>query len=249
MARKVVAGNWKMNTFVSEGIELANKIKVADLPSDVDVILAAPYTHLYALQREIISYPVFIAAQNCHTHESGAFTGEISPIVLRDLGVTQVIIGHSERRSYFNESYEFLRDKMIAALKVGINPIFCCGEDLGIREAGKHKELIAEQIKSSLFQLSDSQVKKCIIAYEPVWAIGTGVTASPEQAQEMHAFIRSLVADKFGPEMAQNISILYGGSVKPGNAKELFSQPDVDGGLIGGAALDADSFLSIINSF
>ena len=249
MARKVVAGNWKMNTFVSEGVELTNKIKKAVLPDDVDVILAAPYTHLYALQREVISYPVFLAAQNCHTHDKGAYTGEISPMVLKDLGVTHVIIGHSERRAYFGESYEFLKDKMIAALKVGISPIFCCGEPLEVREAGKHQELVEEQIRSSLFELEDKQMKNCIVAYEPVWAIGTGVTATPDQAQEMHAYIRSLITGRYGLEMAQNTSILYGGSVKPGNANELFSQPDVDGGLVGGASLKADDFLAIINAY
>ena len=249
MARKVVAGNWKMNTYISDGVNLANQIKNSDFSKEVDVILAAPYTHLYALQREIVSYPIFIAAQNCHSHEFGAYTGEISPLMLRELGVTHVIIGHSERRAYFKESSEFLVSKMNAAIKVGLVPIFCCGEDLETRNADKQNEVVGDQLESALFKLSEDQVKKCIVAYEPVWAIGTGVTASPEQAQEMHGFLRNKIETHYGEAIAENISILYGGSVKPANAKELFSKPDVDGGLVGGASLKAEDFVSIINSF
>jgi len=249
MARlKIAAGNWKMNTMVSEGITLYNSIADQDIPEDVTVIIGAPFLHLSALKAQN-NTTVKIAAQNCHYKKSGAFTGEISPSMLADLGIDYVIIGHSERREYFNESNDLLAKKLDAALENGLQVIFCCGESLDIRKSGTQNEYVSKQLQEGLFHLESNQLDKVVIAYEPIWAIGTGETASPAQAQEMHAHIRSLLPQKYGNEEAQKMSILYGGSVKPENAKEIFGQVDVDGGLVGGASLNPEGFGTIINSF
>jgi triosephosphate isomerase len=249
MRQKIVAGNWKMNTLLHEGLELAKAIEKASKSrtSNALVIIAPPFTHLAKVQ-EVIS-DVKLAAQNCASEESGAYTGEISPDMLLSSGVEYVIIGHSERRSYYKEDNEILNRKVKLSLSKGLLPIFCCGELLTEREAGKLFDVIREQIIVGLKDISAEEMKKIIIAYEPVWAIGTGVTASPEQAQEMHKFIRDLLLEIFNKEVADSTSLLYGGSCKPSNAKELFLNPDVDGGLIGGAALNAEDFIQIVNSF
>lgn len=252
MRKNIVAGNWKMNTMPSEGIELAKEVneKVKALDNkETGVAIAPPFTHLAEVARMIDTDRICLAAQNCAAEESGAFTGEVSPVMLAALGVKAVIIGHSERRSYFSESHATLAKKVNLVLKNGMKPIFCCGEVLEERESEKQNEVVKKQLDESLFHLPDSAIRNCIIAYEPVWAIGTGRTASPEQAQEMHAYIRQLIASRYGDETAMEITILYGGSCKPDNARELFGKPDVDGGLIGGASLKSDDFLGIIEAF
>lgn len=249
MRRKIVAGNWKMNTHLHEGLELAKAVEASsqEKTSDALMIIAPPFTHL-AKVSEVIS-EVKLAAQNCSSEESGAFTGEISPDMLKSAGVEYVIIGHSERRSYYHEDNEILNKKVQLVLSKGLSPIFCCGELLEEREAGKMFDVVREQITVGLKGLSSSDMKNVIVAYEPVWAIGTGVTASPEQAQEMHKFIRDLLAELFDSGVADDTSLLYGGSCKPSNAAELFANPDVDGGLIGGAALKAEDFIQIVNAY
>lgn len=249
MARQnIAAGNWKMNTTVNEGLDLYKALSSQNIPEDVKVIVGAPFIHLGALIGA--KHPsIQIAAQNCHDKNSGAYTGEISPSMLADLGVDYVILGHSERREYFNESNALLASKTNAALENDLDVIFCCGEPLEIRRKGNQNTYVSKQLEEGLFHLTSAQLAQVVIAYEPIWAIGTGETASPEQAQEMHAHIRSLLTDKYGEEAAQGMSILYGGSVKPANAKEIFGQPDVDGGLVGGASLKADMFGEIIHSF
>jgi len=249
MARQnIAAGNWKMNTTVSEGVALYNALADQNIPADTTVIVGAPFIHLGALVA-VKNPSIQIAAQNCYYKNSGAYTGEISPSMLSDLGVDYVILGHSERREYFNEGNDLLAQKTDAALENNLKVIFCCGEPLEIRKAGTQNDYVSKQLEEGLFHLDVDQLKDVVIAYEPIWAIGTGETASPEQAQEMHAHIRSLLESKYGNEAAQNMSILYGGSVKPGNAKEIFGQEDVDGGLVGGASLKADMFGEIIRSF
>lgn len=252
MRKKIVAGNWKMNNTFEEADEL-----LADIfenleegkPNDVDVIICPPYTYL-EISTDIADEGDFsIGAQNVSENSFGAYTGEISAPMLNSMGVEYCIIGHSERRKYFNESNELLAKKVNALLDSNMRPIFCCGELLDDRNKGNHFDVVKKQIQQALFNLSKDEFINIIIAYEPVWAIGTGLNATPEQAQEMHAFIRSLIAEKYGDDAAQEISILYGGSCKPSNAKKLFENPDVDGGLIGGASLNADDFLSIIKSF
>jgi triosephosphate isomerase len=249
MRKKVVAGNWKMNTLLKEGMELAEQVErlEKEKTSDAIVIIAPPYTHLSKVN-ELVS-GVKLAAQNCASEEGGAYTGEVSPGMLISAGVEYVIIGHSERRSYYNEDNALLNKKVKLALSSGLKPIFCCGEVLSERESGKHFELVKEQMAVGLQDLSGEQFSNIIIAYEPVWAIGTGVTASPEQAQEMHAYIRTLIAEMFGENAAEETTILYGGSCKPSNAQELFSNADVDGGLIGGASLKAEDFYGIVNAY
>lgn len=249
MRRKIVAGNWKMNTHLHEGLELAKAVEASsqEKTSDALMIIAPPFTHL-AKVSEVIS-EVKLAAQNCSSEESGAFTGEISPDMLKSAGVEYVIIGHSERRSYYHEDNEILNTKVQLVLSKGLSPIFCCGELLEEREAGRMFDVVREQITVGLKGLSSSDMKNVIVAYEPVWAIGTGVTASPEQAQEMHKFIRDLIAELFDSGVADDTSLLYGGSCKPSNAAELFANPDVDGGLIGGAALKAEDFIQIVNAY
>ncbi len=248
--QQIVAGNWKMNKDYEEGRDLTKGIVDAMQPSDTLVILGTPYIHLMNVSRIIKDISnVHLAAQNCHQEESGAYTGEVSAPMLKSCGVGYVILGHSERRAYFHEDDELIAKKVDAVLANGMQPIYCCGEPLEVREDGKQNELVAEQVKTALFHLSKEDFSKIVIAYEPVWAIGTGKTASPEQAQEMHAHIRKLVREQYDDATADGLSILYGGSVKPGNAKELFSQEDVDGGLIGGASLKAKDFVAIVNSF
>jgi triosephosphate isomerase len=250
MRRKIAAGNWKMNTRLQDGLSLVNAILEGGRPDDAQIIFGVPATHLANIQNAVTNYwNVSCAAQNCHQEESGAYTGEISASMITAIGVDYVILGHSERRDYFGENDALIAKKVKTALMNGLTPIYCCGEKLPTREAGDHIDLVGKQIEEALFGLSETDFRKIIIAYEPVWAIGTGVTASPEQAQEMHLNIRQMIAVAFGQSVANDTSILYGGSVKGNNAQELFAQPDVDGGLIGGASLNAAEFLKIVNSF
>lgn len=246
----MVAGNWKMNKNYQEGRDLVKSIVERLQPTDTKVVLCTPFVHLNSVAASIKDISnLYLGAQNCHQEASGAYTGEISTAIIKSVGADYVIIGHSERRKYFGEDDALLAQKVKAALESGLKPIFCCGEELSVREAGTQNDLVAEQVKAALFDLSEEQFAEVVIAYEPVWAIGTGKTASPEQAQEMHKHIRSLIADQYGAERADLTTILYGGSVKPKNAKEIFGQPDVDGGLIGGASLKADDFVAIVDSF
>ena len=249
MRKKIVAGNWKMNTLLKDGMELAKAVEKLekDKQSDALLIIAPPYTHLSRV-KDLIG-EVKLAAQNCASEESGAYTGEVSPDMLVSVGVEYVIIGHSERRSYYHEDDELLNRKTRLAISRGLKPIFCCGEVLEEREQGKLYDVIREQLTVGLKDLTKEDMGKVVLAYEPVWAIGTGVVATPEQAQEMHKFIRELLAQLFDQEVAENMTILYGGSCKPSNAAELFANPDVDGGLIGGASLKAEDFLGIANAY
>ncbi|MFN8337385.1 MAG: triose-phosphate isomerase [Saprospiraceae bacterium] len=251
MARKnIVAGNWKMNTTIEEGIALAQAVATAERDKNVITILGVPFTHLYPISKKLkASSKVLLSAQNCHHKNSGAYTGEISPTTLSAAKIPYVILGHSERREYNHESNELLGLKLRAALDAGLKVIFCCGEALDIRKAGSHIQHVKNQLTESLFQLDANEMKNIVIAYEPIWAIGTGETATPEQAQEMHAAIRSMLQKQYGKRVADSTSILYGGSVKGSNAKELFANPDVDGGLVGGASLNATEFVQIINAF
>jgi len=256
MRKKIVAGNWKMNKSFDEAITLVNEIKellgssIGLQNDDCLVILSPPFpyiSHIRKITKE--NDKIKIAAQNCHSEEKGAFTGEVSAPMIRSAGAEYVIIGHSERRTYFKETNEFLAKKTDAALKAGLIPIFCCGEILPDRKNENHFNVIKRQLKEGVFHLSENDFMKMLVAYEPVWAIGTGVTATPAQAQEMHAFIRKQIAGKYNQQIADNTTILYGGSCNSKNAKELFANPDVDGGLIGGASLIASEFATIINSF
>jgi len=252
MRKKIVAGNWKMNTMLKDGINLANDInallKVYNLPPDKEVVLAPPFTHLVSIEQMIDKSRIKLSAQNCAAYDDGAYTGEVSAKMLKHLGCTYVIIGHSERRLYFNETSEVLIKKINQVLRNDLIPIFCCGEHLDERERGNHFNIVEKQITDTLFNLLLSDFQKIVIAYEPIWAIGTGVTATKEQAQEMQEFIRKVIAGQFGNDAAENLTILYGGSVKADNAQELFDQPDVDGGLVGGASLNATGFFEIIKS-
>jgi triosephosphate isomerase len=248
--KKIAAGNWKMNTTINEGIVLAQTLAAAARDKETITILAVPFTHIFPIQKKIkASSKILLAAQNCHHKTSGAYTGEISPTMLAAMKVPYVILGHSERREYNHEDNTLLALKLRAALDAGLKVIFCCGEALDIRKAGNHVSHVRTQLVESLFQLNAQEMKNIVIAYEPIWAIGTGETASPAQAQEMHAAIRSMLLKKYGKKVGENTSILYGGSVKGSNAKELFGQLDVDGGLVGGASLNAEEFVQIINSF
>lgn len=250
MRKLIAAGNWKMNLTSTEAWGLVGGVleSFADNQKDsVHVIFSPSYPYLSQVVELASSHDrVHVAAQNLHQEEGGAYTGEISASMLTSVGVTHVIIGHSERRQYFGEDNALLAAKIDIALAHGLTPIYCVGETLEQREAGQTLDVNRAQISEGSFHLSSADFSKLIIAYEPVWAIGTGKTASPEQAQEVHAFIRSLISEKYGNEVADNTSILYGGSVKPGNALELFSQPDIDGGLVGGASLKAADFNGII---
>ncbi len=251
MRRKIVAGNWKLNTTLQEGVKLAlslNELVGKGVPENVQVIVAPPFTHLTEV-RKVIGNKTGLAAQNCSAQKSGAFTGEVSAEMIKSAGAGYVIVGHSERRNYFNESDLDLSSKVINAIESGLQPIFCCGEKLHEREKSIYTEVIKKQVHLGLFDLDAEHFKKVIIAYEPVWAIGTGKNATPEQAQEIHQYIRHLIEEQYNSDMADNTTILYGGSCKPSNAREIFSKDDVDGGLIGGASLSADDFYSIINSF
>ncbi|MBO4691629.1 MAG: triose-phosphate isomerase [Bacteroidales bacterium] len=274
MRQKIVAGNWKMNTTVSEGIELVNQIvgKIEEVPESVHLIVNVPFTHLFPVSKIIgdIKCPfckskISLGAQNCADKEKGAYTGEVSAQMLASVSkavgtvagapegatgaaVEYVILGHSERRGYYGETNAILFEKMKLALAAGLKVIYCVGEALEERKAGKHFQVVENEIKEVLFNLTDEQMKNVVVAYEPIWAIGTGETATKEQAQEIHAFIRKTLREKFNA-LAEETPILYGGSCKPSNAKELFSQEDIDGGLIGGASLKADDFLAIAKSF
>jgi triosephosphate isomerase len=245
----IVAGNWKMNKDYEEGRQLALDLVAGLQPSEVKVILGTPYIHLKGVAHIISGINnLHLSAQNCHQEDSGAYTGEVSVDMLKSVGCDYVILGHSERREFFGEDDQLIGAKVRKVLSKGLLPIYCCGEQLPVREAGEHEKLVGEQVRTALFDLSAEDISKVVIAYEPVWAIGTGKTASPEQAQEMHAYIRGLIRGQYGDEVAEGIPILYGGSVKPGNAAEIFGQSDVDGGLIGGASLKADDFLAIVKA-
>lgn len=250
MRKKIIAGNWKMNKNLDEGLRLVEDINERESSVDltnIKVILGVPFIHL-AKAEEIVKSPVRISAQNCASEVSGAYTGEVSAEMIRSTGVEYVILGHSERRTYYGETNEILAKKVDRAIENEMSPIFCVGEVLDERESKKHFEVVASQLKEGIFHLTPEQFGRVIVAYEPVWAIGTGKTASPKQAQEMHEYIRKVVAEKYGKEMAEALHILYGGSMKPDNAKELLSQKDVDGGLIGGASLKVDDFFGIIEA-
>lgn len=253
MRKKIVAGNWKMNKTASEALELANevsKLVKSDVSADVQVIMATPALYLSEVNKAIAGISnLAVAAQNCHEKSSGAYTGEISAPMLASAGVNYVILGHSERRQYFNETNAQLAAKVDAALTNGLTPLFCCGESLALREGGDFLEYVAQQLTESLFHLSAEDFAKVVIAYEPIWAIGTGLTASSEQAQEMHAYLRAHLAKQYGQAAAEACSILYGGSCNAQNAQELFACADVDGGLIGGASLKAGDFITIATSF
>ena len=252
MRTNIVAGNWKMNNTFKEADDLIFDIVkfIEDNPQDnASVILCPPAVYLEMATDHANESDVFIGAQNVSNFESGAYTGEISAKMLASIGVEYCIIGHSERRKYFNETHEVLAEKVNVVLKHDIVPIFCCGELLPEREAGNHFSVVQKQLNDSLFMLTKADFASVVVAYEPVWAIGTGVTASSEQAQEMHKYIRGLIADKYDKETAENTTILYGGSCNAQNAKELFANPDVDGGLIGGASLKAADFIKIVQSF
>ena len=251
MRKKIVAGNWKMNKTLQEGIELAkevnSKVKAANA-KDVTVVIGTPFIHLAEVSKIVDPAVVAVSAQNCATEVSGAYTGEVSAAMVASTGSKYVILGHSERRSYYGETDAILVKKVERALESQLEIIFCVGEVLAEREAEKHFEVVKSQLVNGLFNLSADQFTHIVIAYEPVWAIGTGKTATSAQAEEMHAFIRKTVEEKYGKEVANNTTILYGGSCNAKNADELFSQPNVDGGLIGGASLKADDFLAIINA-
>jgi triosephosphate isomerase len=251
MRKQIAAANWKMNLTIQQGEQLLNDIisKPHDLASHQLAVFAVPFPYLtMAVQKFVGKSNVFIAAQNCSNNKNGAYTGETSVEILQSVGIQYVVLGHSERREYYNESNQFLAEKIDICLANNMKPIFCCGEPLAIREAESQNEFVAKQLNESLFHLTAEQIQEVVIAYEPIWAIGTGKTASSAQAQEIHAFIRRYIASKYGIDIADSISILYGGSVKANNAVELFSQPDVDGGLVGGASLIAEEFVAIINA-
>ena len=251
MRKNIVAGNWKMNTTLPEGLQLAKEVNDAlkGIDPKCDVIICVPFTHLAPINGVIDQNILGLGAENCADHTSGAYTGEVSAPMVASTGATYVILGHSERRQYYGETSETLKEKVNLALANGLTPIFCIGEVLEERKAGKHFDVVKAQIEEALFDLSAEDFSKLILAYEPVWAIGTGKTATNDQAQEIHAYIRSVIEGKYGKEVAENTSILYGGSCKPSNAKALFAKPDVDGGLIGGASLKADSFMGIVEAF
>ncbi|MDD6209358.1 MAG: triose-phosphate isomerase [Bacteroidales bacterium] len=251
MRKNIVAGNWKMNKTLQEGIELAKSVKdaLAGKKVNCEVIVGTPFIHLASVVEEVKGSIIGVAAENAADKASGAYTGEVSAAMVASTGAKYVILGHSERRAYYGETSEILKNKVLLALENKLTPIFCIGEVLEERESGKHFDVVKKQIEESLFNLSAEDFGKIVLAYEPVWAIGTGKTATAAQAQEMHAFIRKTLAEKYGKEIADNTSILYGGSCNASNAKELFSNPDVDGGLIGGASLEAAKFMPIIEAF
>lgn len=249
MRQNIVAGNWKMNNDLAETETLITALKEQQITSDAEVMIAPAFTNLWQAFNSLKENPIEVIAQNMHYEDSGAFTGEVSGPMLKSLGVKTVILGHSERRAYFNETDAVLAKKVDAALRNDLRIIFCFGEELDDRKSGKQESLVASQIKNALFHLNGDDFKNIILAYEPVWAIGTGETATPEQAQDMHAFVRKTLSDKYGADVANGVSILYGGSVKPDNAQEIFSKQDVDGGLIGGASLKAEDFIAIVNAF
>jgi triosephosphate isomerase len=251
MRQKIVAGNWKMNKTLEEAHILTAELigMIADeVKGNVIAILCTPFPYLVPLKNQLGNSSIKIGAQNCSEHDAGAYTGEVSAIMLKAMNIPYVIIGHSERRQYFGENGKLLATKVDKALANNVTPIFCCGEPLEIREKGTHEELVKQQVEESLFHLSNEAIQKVVIAYEPVWAIGTGKTATSQQAQDMHAVIRKHIAAKYGQPTADTISILYGGSVNAGNAKELFACADVDGGLVGGASLKSREFVEIVKA-
>ena len=251
MRKKVVAGNWKMNKSLAEGIETAKALNDVLKGKSVkcDVVICTPYIHLASVAVAVDTSVLGVGAQNCADKASGAYTGEVSAEMVKSTGADYVILGHSERREYYGETSAVLNEKVALALENGLTPIYCCGEALDIREAGTQNEYVINQLKETVFKLSVADFKKLILAYEPIWAIGTGKTASSDQAQEMHKAIRDAVAEQFGTEVADETSILYGGSCKASNAPELFTNPDVDGGLIGGASLKVDDFMGIVEAW
>ena len=249
MRKQIVAGNWKMNLNAAESQELIDALKAQTFDDGVHVAIATPYVHLAAAVDQTAGTSIVVAAQNMHQAASGAYTGEVSAAMLKGIGVKTVILGHSERRAYFHETDALLAEKVNAALENDMHVIFCFGEELEDRKSEAHFDLVTSQLTNGLFHLNASQWANITLAYEPVWAIGTGETASPAQAQEMHAHIRAVLAAKYDDALAQSVSVLYGGSVKPANAKEIFAQTDVDGGLIGGASLKAEDFAAIVNAF
>lgn len=251
MRKNIVAGNWKMNKTLQEGIDFAKELKevLENEKTNCDVVICSPFIHLAALATILEVTKIGVGAENCADKVSGAFTGEVSAAMIASTGTKYVILGHSERRAYYGETAEILKEKVKLALANNLTPIFCIGEVLEERENNKQNEVVYAQLADSLFDLSVEDFSKIVLAYEPVWAIGTGKTASSAQAQEMHAYIRSVIADKFGKEVAENTSILYGGSCNAANAKELFANPDVDGGLIGGASLKVNDFKGVIDGF
>ncbi|MCH1417222.1 MAG: triose-phosphate isomerase [Flavobacteriaceae bacterium] len=248
MRKKIVAGNWKMNNNKAETDQLIAALKAKGSFTGVEVKVAPTSIHLAQAVETLSDSAIEVIGQNMHQATNGAYTGEISAVMLQSVGVNSVILGHSERRAYFNETDEALEEKVASAVKQDMEVVFCFGEELEDRQSEQHFQVVEDQLHKALFSLPHTAWEKIVLAYEPVWAIGTGETASPEQAQEMHAFIRGLVAQNFDENIAENVAILYGGSVKPANAQEIFSKPDVDGGLIGGAALNADDFFAIVQS-
>ena len=248
MRKKIVAGNWKMNNNKQETAELIESLKLLSFSTDVRVMIAPAHTHLAQAEKLTQGGTIEVLAQNMNAAESGAYTGEISAGMLQSININKVILGHSERRAYYNETDSVLKQKVETALTHDMEVVFCFGEELDERKKERHFEVVRTQLETSLFDLKPSRWSKIILAYEPVWAIGTGETASPEQAQEMHAFIRGLICLKYDKNLADAVPIIYGGSVKPANASAIFSQPDVDGGLIGGSALNAEDFTAIIQS-
>ncbi|HAO46543.1 MAG TPA: triose-phosphate isomerase [Chitinophagaceae bacterium] len=251
MRKQIAAANWKMNLTLQQSEALMNELLAIPhtLNENQQAVFGVPFPYLINVKNKLSGKKnAFVAAQNCYDKKSGAYTGEVSAEMLKSISVDYVILGHSERREYFNESHAMLAAKVNISLENGLKPIFCCGEALSVREAGNENNFVETQLKESLFHLSAAQMTGFVIAYEPIWAIGTGKTASNEQAQQMHAHIRSVLAKQYGQAIADSISILYGGSVKANNAKEIFAQPDVDGGLVGGASLVAADFAAIINS-
>jgi triosephosphate isomerase (TIM) len=251
MRKNIVAGNWKMNKTLQEGVALATDLKniLNGAKPNCEVIIGTPFIHLATVAELVKGSVIKVSAENCADKASGAYTGEVSAAMVKSTGAEFCIIGHSERRAYYHETYDILKDKVQLALENGLQPIFCIGEVKEEREANKQNAVVKAQLEGSVFNLNAEDFGKIVLAYEPVWAIGTGLTATPEQAQEIHAYIRSLVAEKYGKEVADNCSILYGGSCKGSNAKGLFSNPDIDGGLIGGASLKAEDFKAIIDAF
>ena len=251
MRKNIVAGNWKMNKTLQEGLDLATGLDAAlkNKSLNCDVIIGTPFIHLASVTAAIDTNKIGVAAENCADKASGAYTGEVSAAMVKSTGAEYVILGHSERREYYNETPEILKEKVLLALENGLKVIFCIGESLAEREANKQNEVVKAELEGSVFNLSAEDFSKIIIAYEPIWAIGTGKTATAEQAEEIHAYIRSVIADKYGKEVAENTSILYGGSCKASNAPELFAKPNIDGGVIGGASLKVEDFCGIIDAF
>ena len=249
MRKIIVAGNWKCNTTLQEGVALAKEVNSIVKTSDVQVILGTPFIHLTEVVKLVDNKAIAVAAQNCAAEPKGAFTGEVSAAMVKSTGAQYVILGHSERRGYYGETSEILNKKLALALENGLTPIYCCGEALEVREAGKQNEFVINQLNETIFKLSADDFKKLVIAYEPIWAIGTGKTATSDQAEDMLKTIREAIAAKYGKAIADETSILYGGSCNAKNAKELFAKPNIDGGMIGGASLKAEDFNTIVMSF